>query len=377
MARFFEKIKALKEWKLVDFPFLFVLLILLALGLVALSSASSYYALTETGDSMYYLKRQLMFAGIGLVGMFVAFFTEKKTYKRWSYVAFIVSIILMALVEVPGLGVTVKGAKRWLNLGLFTFQPSEVLKLGLIMAMARYISDNQKLMKNWKGYLVPLGFVALSAIFLYLQSHMSATLVMGVIFVVIVLASGIKINWKIVVPIGIIVIAAVLVFFLSEDYRRERITSFLNPEVDITGSNWQPTQSLYAIGSGGIFGRGIGQSRQKYLWLPEAQNDFVFSVYAEEFGFVGAFFVVVLFAALIYRGVAIALKSKDMYGLLVTLGIIGMFAFQIVINIAVVTKSCPTTGMPLPFFSYGGTSLLINLVAMGMVLGVSKDDQKG
>lgn len=375
MAKFFEKIKAFKEWKLVDFPFLFTLLILLAIGLIALSSASSYYALTETGDSMYYLKRQLMFAGIGLVGMMVAFFTEKKTYKRWSYVAFIVSIILMALVEVPGLGVTVKGAKRWLNLGLFTFQPSEVLKLGLIMAMARYISDNQKLMKSWKGYLVPLAFIGLSALFLYLQSHMSATLVMAVIFGVIVLASGIKINWKIVIPVGLIAVAAVLVFFLSEDYRRERIVSFLNPEVDITGSNWQPTQSLYAIGSGGVFGRGLGQSRQKYLWLPEAQNDFVFSVYAEEFGFVGAFIVVALFTVLIYRGVAIALKSKDMYGLLVTLGIIGMFAFQIIINIAVVTKSCPTTGMPLPFFSYGGTSLLINLVAMGMVLGVSKDEQ--
>jgi cell division protein FtsW len=202
-------------------------------------------------------------------------------------------------------------------------------------------------------------------------------LVMFVIFGVIVLASGIKINWKIFGPLLGVIIVAVLAFFLSEEYRWERVTSFLNPDVDITGSNWQPTQSLYAIGSGGLFGKGLGQSRQKYLWLPEAQNDFVFSVYAEEFGFVGAVFVVVLFAILIYRGVAIALKSKDMYGLLVTLGIIGMFAFQIIVNIAVVTKSCPTTGMPLPFFSSGGTSLLINMVAMGMVLGVSKDDQKG
>ncbi len=377
MTKFFEKIKAFKEWKLVDFPFLLTLLTLLAIGLVALSSASSYYALTETGDSMYYLKRQLMFAGIGLIGMAVAFFTEKKTYKRWSYVAFIVSLGLMLMVEIPGLGVTVKGAKRWLNLGLFTFQPSEVLKLGLIMATARWISDKQKLMKSWKGYIAPAGFVAAAVFFLYKQSHMSAMLVMFVIFGVIVLASGIKINWKIFGPLLGIIIAAVLIFFLSEEYRWERVTSFLNPDEDITGSNWQPTQSLYAIGSGGLFGKGLGQSRQKYLWLPEAQNDFVFSVYAEEFGFVGAMFVVVLFAILIYRGVAISLKSKDMYGLLVTLGIIGMFAFQIIVNIAVVTKSCPTTGMPLPFFSSGGTSLLINMVAMGMVLGVSKDDQKG
>jgi cell division protein FtsW len=278
----------------------------------------------------------------------------------------------MLMVEIPGLGVTVKGAKRWLNLGLFTFQPSEVLKLGLIMATARWISDKQKLMKSWKGYLAPVGYVAAAVFFLYKQSHMSAMLVMFVIFGVIVLASGIKINWKIFGPLLGVIIVAVLAFFLSEEYRWERVTSFLNPDVDITGSNWQPTQSLYAIGSGGLFGKGLGQSRQKYLWLPEAQNDFVFSVYAEEFGFTGATVVILLFAFLIYRGVLIALKSKDMYGMLATLGIIGMFAFQIIVKISVVTKSMPTTGMPLPFFSYGGTSLLINLIAMGVVLGISR-----
>jgi cell division protein FtsW len=204
---------------------------------------------------------------------------------------------------------------------------------------------------------------------------MSAMIVMCVIFGIMMLCSGLKINWKIVGPIIVIGIIGVGAFFLTEDYRRDRIFSYLNPDVDITGSNWQPTQSLYAIGSGGLFGKGLGQSRQKYLWLPEAQNDFVFSVYAEEFGFVGSLVVIILFAGLIYRGVSIGLNSKDMYGMLVTLGIIGMFAFQIIVNIAVVTKTMPTTGMPLPFFSSGGTSLVINLIAMGIVLGISKENK--
>ena len=374
MAKIAEKLKALKDWKLVDFPFLFTLLVLLAIGLIALSSASSYYALTETGDSMYYLKRQLGFAAFGLAVMAFVMTWEKKNYKRFSYLAFIIAGIFMVLVEVPGLGVTVKGAKRWLNLGV-TFQPSEVLKLGLIMALARYISENQKKMKSFKGYLAPLGMLVGTIIFTYLQSHMSAMIVMCVIFGIVMLCSGFKINWKIVGPLLVVGIIGVGAFFLAEDYRRERIFSYLNPDVDITGSNWQPTQSLYAIGSGGLFGKGLGQSRQKYLWLPEAQNDFVFSVYAEEFGFVGSLVVIILFIILIYRGVSIGLNSKDMYGMLVTLGIIGMFAFQIIINIAVVTKTMPTTGMPLPFFSSGGTSLVINLIAMGIVLGISKENK--
>ena len=374
MAKIIEKLKALKDWKLVDFPFLFTLLVLLSIGLIALSSASSYYALTETGDSMYYLKRQLGFAAFGLVVMAFVMTWEKKNYKRFSYLAFIIAGIFMVLVEVPGLGVTVKGAKRWLNLGV-TFQPSEVLKLGLIMALARYISENQNKMKSFKGYFAPLGMLIGAIVFTYLQSHMSAMIVMCVIFGIMMLCSGLKINWKIVGPIIVIGIIGVGAFFLTEDYRRERIFSYLNPDVDITGSNWQPTQSLYAIGSGGLFGKGLGQIRQKYLWLPEAQNDFVFSVYAEEFGFVGSLVVIILFAGLIYRGVSIGLNSKDMYGMLVTLGIIGMFAFQIIVNIAVVTKTMPTTGMPLPFFSSGGTSLVINLIAMGIVLGISKENK--
>jgi len=372
MLEFFKKLTADSKGKQLDFTFLFTLIILLGIGLLALSSASSYYALTEYGNSSYYLIRQMLFAFAGIVIMIIVSKIDYKVYKNWSYILFIVSIGLMLLVFVPGLGTTVKGARRWLNLGLFTFQPSEIMKLGLILAISKYIVDNQKKMSTWKGYILPVLATVGVCVLMYFQSHLSGAIVMCFIAFTIILASGFKMKTRTIILIGVVGLALVAAFLFSEEYRLERVKAFLNPEADVTGSNWQPTQSLYAIGSGGLFGRGLGQSRQKYLWLPEAQNDFVFSVFAEEFGFMGSLVVVGLFAFLIIRGVTIGLKSKDLFGMLITIGIIGMFAFQIIVNIAVVTKLMPTTGMPLPFFSYGGTSLVINLAAMGIVLGVSR-----
>ena len=231
-------------------------------------------------------------------------------------------------------------------------------------------------MNTWKGYIVPVIMTGIVCVLMYFQSHLSGALVMCVICAIIIIASGFKVKARTVIIVCLAAVALIAAFLFSEEYRLERVMSFLDPEADIQGGNWQPTQSLYAIGSGGLFGRGIGQSRQKYLWLPEAQNDFVFAVFAEEFGFVGAAIVVGLFGFLIIRGITIALKSKDLYGMLIATGIIGMFAFQILVNIAVVTKFMPTTGMPLPFFSSGGTSLVINLAAMGVVLNISRQVAK-
>ena len=373
MLEFLKKITLDSKNKGLDFTFLFTLIILLAIGLVALSSASSYYALTEYSNSSYYLVRQLVFALVGIVIMLVISKIDYKEYKRFGYLIFFVGIFLMFLVFVPGIGSSAKGAKRWLNLGLFTFQPSEIMKLSLIIGMSTYIVKNPKKMNTWKGYIVPVIMTGVVCVLMYFQSHLSGALVMAVICGIIIIASGFKVKLRTLIIVVLTGIALVAGFLFSEDYRLERVKSFLDPEADIQGGNWQPTQSLYAIGSGGIFGRGIGQSRQKYLWLPEAQNDFVFSVFAEEFGFVGSMVVVGLFAFLIIRGITIALKAKDQYGMLLAVGIIGMFAFQIAVNIAVVTKFIPTTGMPLPFFSYGGTSLVINLAAMGVVLNISRN----
>jgi len=372
MLEFFKKLTADSKGKQLDFTFLFTLIILLGIGLLALSSASSYYALTEYGNSSYYLIRQMLFAVAGIVIMIIVSKIDYKVYKNWSYILFLIAIGLMLLVFVPGLGTTVKGARRWLNLGLFTFQPSEVMKLGLILAISKYIVDNQKKMSSWKGYILPVLATIGVCVLMYFQSHLSGAIVMCFIAFVIIVASGFKMKTRTIILLVVVGLVLIAGFLFSEEYRLERVKAFLNPEADVTGSNWQPTQSLYAIGSGGLFGRGLGQSRQKYLWLPEAQNDFVFSVFAEEFGFIGSLVVVGLFAFLIIRGVTIGLKSKDLFGMLITVGIIGMFAFQIIVNIAVVTKLMPTTGMPLPFFSYGGTSLVINLAAMGIVLGVSR-----
>ena len=376
MLEFLKKLTADSKNKQLDFTFLLTLIILLAIGLVALSSASSYYALTEYGDSSYYLVRQLIFAIAGIVVMIIVSKVDYKQYKKYGYLIYIICIALMFMVFIPGIGSSAKGAQRWLNLGLFTFQPSEIMKLGLIIGMSTYIVKNQKKMKTWKGYIVPISMAVLVCILMYFQSHLSGAIVMLAICAIIIIASGFKVKTRTIIIVGLTAIALVAAFLFSEEYRLERVKAFLDPESDIQGGNWQPTQSLYAIGSGGIFGRGIGQSRQKYLWLPEAQNDFVFAVYAEEFGFAGAIIVVGLFAFLIIRGISIGLKSKDLYGMLITVGIIGMFAFQIVINIAVVTKLIPTTGMPLPFFSSGGTSLVINLAAMGIVLNISRQGSK-
>ena len=376
MLKFFKNLTADSHNKQLDFTFLFTLIILLAIGLVALSSASSYYALTEYGNSSHYLVRQLIFAIVGIIVMIVVSKIDYKEYKKYGYLIYLIGIGLMLMVFIPGIGSSAKGAQRWLNLGLFTFQPSEIMKLGLIIGMSTYIVKNQKKMNTWKGYIVPLCMTGFVCVLMYFQSHLSGAIVMCAICLIIVIASGFKVKTRTLIIVTLTAIALIAAFLFSEEYRLERVKSFLDPESDIQGGNWQPTQSLYAIGSGGLFGRGIGQSRQKYLWLPEAQNDFVFSVYAEEFGFVGATIVVGLFAFLIIRGITIALKSKDMYGMLISAGIVGMFAFQIIINIAVVTKLIPTTGMPLPFFSSGGTSLVINLAAMGVVLNISRQKAK-
>ena len=226
--------------------------------------------------------------------------------------------------------------------------------------------------------------LVLVVIVMFLQKHLSGTIVMVIAAISIIFASGIKIKLRYILLGGILVVGMLAVFILmpsgdtesSGSFRMDRIVSFLNPEEDIRGGNWQAAQSLYAIGSGGIFGRGLGQSRQKYLWLPEAQNDFIFSVLGEELGLVGTLTILALFSFFIYRGYKIAINSRDMYGSLLATGITSAFALQILVNIAVVTCTVPVTGMPLPFFSYGGTALFINLCAMGIVLNISRYSKK-
>lgn len=362
-----------KEEKKLDFSMLVTILILLSMGLVMVASASSYYALSTSGNSTALLQRQLMLAIVGVMAMLFISKIDYTKYKKASYIFYIISLLLLIAVLTP-LGVSRNGAKRWLGFGeSFTFQPSEIMKIALVMATAAYISTNQKKLNNIKGYFVPFLLLMAVVVVMYLQKHMSGTIVMGVASISIIFASGINIKPKYVIAVIMLILVVGGAFIVTDEFRLKRIFSFLNPEENIKDGNWQAAQSLYAIGSGGIFGRGIGQSREKYLWLPEAQNDFIFSVLGEEFGLVGTVTVLSVFVFFIYRGYKIAITCNDLFGSLIATGITSVFALQIFVNVAVVTCTMPVTGMPLPFFSYGGTALLINLCAMGLLLSVSRN----
>ena len=369
-----EKAKVLFSNSKLDFGMLTIIIVLLCIGLVMVSSASSYLALTSYNDSNYYLIKQLQFAILGVIAMLIISKIDYRVYKKFSYLFFIISLILLAAVLIPNVGVEVNGATRWLGFGeTFRFQPSEIVKISLVFAISTYIATNYKKTNSIKGYIIPFLMLAVVVIIMFLQNHMSGTLVMMVAALSIIFASGIKIKLRYIIPLIIIAVVALGIFILAEPFRINRILSFANPEQDIKDGNWQAAQSLYAIGSGGLFGRGLGQSREKYSWLPEAQNDFIFSVLCEELGLVGAVIVLGMFIFFIYRGYKIALTCKDMYGSLIATGITSVFAIQILVNIAVVTCTMPVTGMPLPFFSYGGTALCINLCAMGILLSISRN----
>ena len=367
--------------KNLDFGMFITIIILLCSGIVMVASASSYYALSNYGNSNYFLVRQLLYGVVGFVSMIIISKIDYRKYKKWGYLLYILCLILLVLVLTP-LGQTRNGAKRWLGFGALVFQPSEIMKIGLVIGMSTYMYLNYKKLNTLKGYIVPSIMLVLVVGIMFLQKHLSGTIVMVVAAFSIIFASGIKIKIRYIVLGGIFIIGMLALFILmpsggksSENkgsFRLDRIVSFLNPEEDIKGGNWQAAQSLYAIGSGGIFGRGLGQSRQKYLWLPEAQNDFIFSVVGEELGFIGTFAILVLFTFFIYRGYRIAITAKDMYGALLATGITSAFALQILVNIAVVTCTVPVTGMPLPFFSYGGTAQCLNLCTIGRLVNITR-----
>ena len=359
-----------------DFKLFFSVMVLLCTGLVMVASASSYYALTEFNNSNHFLVRQLFFAVIGVVAMLVVSKINYRIYSKFAYVIYAFVLFLMVLVLVPGIGTEVNGARRWIDLKITTFQPSELMKISIVIVLSTYIVNNYKKLTSIPKYIVPAIFFAIVCIVMFFQNHLSGMIVMAFITGIIFLASGMKLEAKYVVPIILIGLIAVGGFLFAKGFRMDRITSFLNPEDDITGSNWQASQSLYAIGSGGLFGRGLGQSRQKYLWLPEAQNDFIFAVTAEELGFIGSTIIVLIFGYFIVRGIRTALKCNDLFGMLIATGITAMFGFQIIVNIAVVTKSMPVTGMPLPFFSYGGTAIAVNLGTVGILLNISRHTSK-
>lgn len=369
------------EKRNIDFPLLIIVLIMLSLGIVMVLSASSPTSLSETGSSYTYVKTQILSAIIGLIGMYIVSKIDYRTYRKFYKIIYVVIIILLASVEF--IGYSAGGAKRWISLKYISFQPSEIAKVGLIIFYAELLTRNKdRLDKMWGGFFYPFMFlVPVIVILVVVQNHLSATLLIVMIVSIMMILAGSKLRYflsfgTIGAALGGIGLFTVAKITGKGSFRLDRLVTFLNPFADTKGTGWQVIQSLYAIGSGGLFGVGLGNSTQKYLYLPEAHNDFIFSIIAEELGFIGTLAVIVLFILFIWRGILISMKAKDMFGSLVAAGITTMVGLQAIINIAVVTSSMPNTGMPLPFFSYGGTALLILLCSVGVLLNISRYSKK-
>ncbi len=357
----------------IDSQFLIAVYVLLAFGLLMVLSASSpiAYASSATNhDSFFYFKKQLMWAVLGSIGMFVTANYDYRKLQKWAFPALCLSAMLLLLVLVPGIGRKINDARRWIYIGPINFQPSEVAKITMIVFFSYSLSKNYKELKNLGVFLLYIGIIGIMAVIIMMEPHFSCTMLIVATSVIIMFVAGAKIKHFLL--LGLPVVPVLVLVVIKSPYRLARVLSFMDPFKDIQGSGWQVVQSLYAIGSGGIFGAGLGQSRQKYLNIPEPQNDFIFAILAEEFGLLGAILVCLMFVFLIWRGVKIALSAPDLFGTLLTTGIISMITIQALVNIAVVTSSIPVTGMPLPFFSYGGTALAITMAEMGIVLNVSK-----
>ena len=374
MAKKSKNVNLLKKGS-PDITIIIVTAILVALGLIMVLSASSPSSLSESGDSYKYFKKQLI-ATIG--GVVVLYFLYKIDYNVWRKLKWIIYVGAVGLLFLVGvMGLSAGGATRWINIAGFNFQPSEVSKVAFILFFAAILTDlkEDKLINKWKGFVMPMALLILPVVAIFIvQNHFSATLIIVAITVVQMFVAGVSLKWFLLVGLGGVGAIAGLMYGTS--FRSTRIQTWLNPFSDPTGEGWQIIQSLYAIGSGGLFGVGLGESKQKYLYLPEPQNDFIFSVLAEELGFFGCIVVIILFIILIWRGIVVAMNAKDTYGCLIAIGIVALIGLQALINIAVVTGTIPVTGMPLPFFSYGGTAILTNLAAIGLLLNISKSSVK-
>ena len=366
-----------------DYILFITVLILLSLGVIMVLSASAPSALSETGKSYTYFVRQFIFAVIGIGIMLFISKIDYRFYKKYYWLVYAVSVLVLLLVLIPGLGREVNGATRWIGIpGLGQFQPSEITKIGLIIFYAGYLSDHKSELKDfWRGFVKPLAFLLPPIAILYLvQNHLSVCLVIAAITAVMMLMAGCRLLHFIAA--GLVGVAGIVIMLIkgqtseSSSFRWDRIVTFFDPWSDATGTGYQMVQSLYAIGSGGLFGVGLGNSTQKYLYIPEPQNDFIFAIIAEELGFVGCVAIIALFGIFVWRGIVIAMKAPDMFGSLLAVGVTTLVAVQAIINIAVVTASIPTTGMALPFFSYGGTALVILLASVGILLNISRAGSK-
>ena len=359
----------------VDRPFLLLLLLLLLVGLVMLYSASSAQSQYDTGYtiSTKYLQKQAVCAGIGLVCMWIFSRIPASFWLKFAWPLYGISIALLLLVLV--VGESVNGARRWINIAGLQFQPSEIAKFTMIVLFAKLAKGFGTDARQFRYGVLGFGCALLGILIpLALEKHLSAIMLMGMVAVVIMFVAGTHPKWLLIGAGFAVVFVIVYVSFMG--YAGDRITAWLHPESDPSDKGYQILQSLYAIGSGGLFGLGFGKSRQKYLYLPFQYNDYIFAIVCEELGLIGAILIMILFGALILRGFWIALRASDRFSTVLATGLVALIAVQTMLNLGVVTNLLPSTGIALPFFSYGGTALAVNLGEMGIVLSISRQRNK-
>jgi cell division protein FtsW len=367
-----KKRRRISKMKDIDYGLLCGIMLLLFIGVVMVYSSSSYYALYEKESTEFFIIKEIVWTIVGIIAMFFTMAFDYHNYKKLTSLVLIIAFISLVAVLFFG---SVNGAVRWIRIGPLSFQPSELGKYTAVLYLA-YVIDNGKnrIEKFWGGtisYLIVPGLIALLVL---LEKNLSITVIIAVVSIIMVIAGGAKIKYILsLIPLGF---AGVVALIATASYRLKRFTTFLDPWGAHSDDSYQLIQSFYALGSGGIFGVGLGNSRQKALFMPEPHNDFIFAIIGEELGLIGTTFVVLLFIFITIKGARIAVQAKDNYGYLLAIGIISVISIQAVINIAVVTGSMPVTGVPLPLISYGGTSLVFNLTALGILLNISRQSKE-
>jgi len=357
-----------------DYPLFFVVVITVIFGCVMVYSASHYNGLVHYGDRFFFLRKQIIGALIGLVCLFIVSYIDYNRLKKLKYTGFIVATVMLAMVFLPVIGVENYGARRWINLGFFTFQPSELAKFTFVLFAAVHMADHYKRVGTFLGILPVLITGGITCVLIILEPNLSITVVVGLTMLLMLFIGGAKARHFIIIALPLLVALPVLI--VMEPYRINRMMAFINPWASPRGEGFQLIQSFYSLGSGGLFGVGLFNSRQTMLFLPFSESDFILSIIGEELGFVGIMFVFALFFIVILRGIRIALSAPCRFSSYLASGIVGVIALQALVNIAVVTGTIPPTGLPLPFISAGSSSLVVFMSAVGILLNIGRQARR-
>jgi cell division protein FtsW len=346
--------------------------ILIAVGIGMIYSASAVMAQKRFGDSAYFLKRQLAWLAVGMVFLTIFARADLKTLRSWGVPLLLIGLLALVAVLLPMVGVSVKGARRWLKIGAFTIQPAEFVKVGILLYLAHYLAKKGERIEDFRlGFLPPLLVIGLIIALVLVEPDLGTATVIGLVSLGLLFAGGARFGHLVIIALA--ALPALYFLIVGVGYRRQRMLSFLDPWSDPEGSGFQIIQSFLALGGGGLFGVGLGEGRQKLFFLPEPHTDFVLSMIGEELGFIGTSIVLLLLALFVAKGFMIALAAEDAFGRFLALGVSFLVAFHTFINVGAISGLLPTKGLPLPFLSYGGSSLVVNMIGTGMLISVSRD----